>query len=93
VELKVDLDRSTAPIIQQVKSPFIKNEVHTNFSSLKEYEEKKIAISKIYIDEENTNDKLRRRSHGLCQYCGGPFKKKYLFFGDSICAKCGKKDY
>ena len=35
-----------------------------------------------------------RQTQGLCQHCGGSFKKKCILFGDYICVKCGKKkDY
>lgn len=34
------------------------------------------------------------RNQGLCQHCGGTFKKKFLFFTSDICSRCGKKkDY
>lgn len=34
------------------------------------------------------------RKQGLCQYCGGAFKKKFFFFSSNICSRCGrKKDY
>jgi len=34
------------------------------------------------------------RNQGLCQHCGGAFKKKFIFFTSDICSRCGKKkDY
>ena len=34
------------------------------------------------------------RNQGLCQHCGGAFKKKLIFFTSDICSRCGKKkDY
>ena len=48
------------------------------------------------IGEINKEYKERssRKLIGLCQYCGGSFKKKYILFGDYVCVKCGKKkDY
>ena len=34
------------------------------------------------------------RNQGLCQHCGGVFKKKFIFFTSDICSRCGKKkDY
>ncbi|MBQ8322380.1 MAG: hypothetical protein IJX91_00255 [Clostridia bacterium] len=34
------------------------------------------------------------RTQGLCQHCGGNFKKKFLIFSSGICSRCGKKkDY
>ena len=34
------------------------------------------------------------RNQGLCQHCGGAFKKKFIFFTSDICSHCGKKkDY
>ena len=38
--------------------------------------------------------KMWRRNQGLCQHCGGAFKKKFIFFTSDICSRCGKKkDY
>lgn len=46
------------------------------------------------ISTEDYIDKIRRRSQGLCQHCGGIFKRKFLVFGEYTCIKCGKqKDY
>lgn len=42
------------------------------------------------IDEQ----KASYRNQGLCQHCGGVFKKKFIFFTSDICSRCGKKkDY
>jgi hypothetical protein len=81
--------------VKQKKSAPIENETYRDFSYSEKILEKRHTIISQSIDEqENTKDKLRRRSQGLCQHCGNPFKKKYLFFGDSLCVKCGKKkDY
>lgn len=44
--------------------------------------------------EQIAKQKAEYRRQGLCQYCGGTFKKKFLFFTSSICSRCGKKkDY
>lgn len=44
--------------------------------------------------EKIDRQKASYRSQGLCQHCGGMFKKKFLFFTSDICSRCGKKkDY
>ena len=44
--------------------------------------------------EKIDRQKASYRNQGLCQYCGGTFKKKFLFFTSDICSRCGKKkDY
>lgn len=56
--------------------------------------EKQYKLHNHKIDEEDAEEKFRRRSKGLCEHCGGIFKKKFLLFGRRICTKCGrKKDY
>lgn len=56
-------------------------------------EEKKFYQHKLEI-EEDAKDKARRRSQGLCQYCGNTFKRRLFLFGNQICSKCGRtKDY
>lgn len=44
--------------------------------------------------EKIDKQKASYRNQGLCQHCGGAFKKKFLFFTSNICSRCGKKkDY
>ena len=44
--------------------------------------------------EKIDKQKASYRNQGLCQHCGGMFKKKFLFFTSDICSHCGKKkDY
>lgn len=44
--------------------------------------------------EKIDKQKASYRNQGLCQHCGGTFKKKFLFFTSNICSLCGKKkDY
>ena len=44
--------------------------------------------------EKIDKQKASYRNQGLCQHCGGTFKKKFLFFTSDICSRCGKKkDY
>lgn len=44
--------------------------------------------------EKIDKQKASYRNQGLCQHCGGTFKKKFLFFTSNICSRCGKKkDY
>ena len=55
---------------------------------------KNIGVRNDDFIENNANSRLLLRSKGLCQHCGGKFKRKFLFFGDFICSNCGKrKDY
>ncbi len=91
---KSDVEQSNISPVHQKSLSTIEHKTSTSDSSSKESKEKNVTTNKIYIDDENTNDKQMRRSQSLCQYCGSSFKRKYLIFGEFICVKCGKKkDY
>lgn len=78
---EVSVDNS-AEIIRQKREELKQKEI------LRQQEQEKQLREKIAKQK----DEYRRQ--GLCQHCGGKFKKKFLFITSDICSRCGKKkDY
>ena len=49
------------------------------------------ALERLHIQEQEAHARQERRSRGVCQHCGGEFKKTLFAFK---CCSCGRaRDY